>query len=134
MGQGSADGLGGDRSGLQGQPVLQVPDTHLNSSLAWLFRETTGRKNLGGGMLKAEATDMKALPIGFSFDFADEAKAVFNRLKRRAPLPLAQEICTDEHSAIDQMIFGYFGFSELLNDTREQLLNQVAFRNRRSSL
>ena len=39
----------------------------LNSSLAWLFREVTGRRNLGGGMLKAEATDMKMLPVGFRF-------------------------------------------------------------------
>ena len=35
---------------------------YLNSSLVWLFREIAGRKNLGGGLLKAEATDMAGLP------------------------------------------------------------------------
>ena len=106
---------------------------YLNSSFAWLFREITGRRNLGGGLLKAEATDMKALPIDFDFDFADEAKAVFKVLKDRTPLPLAQEIRTDEHTAIDQMVFDYFDFSGMQNDTQERLLEQVAFRTRRSS-
>ena len=67
---------------------------YLNSSLAWLFREITGRRNLGGGLLKAEVTDLKMLPVDFDFDFAKEAKAIFNALKDRAPLPLAQEIRT----------------------------------------
>ena len=105
---------------------------YLNSSLAWLFREVTGRRNLGGGLLKAEATDMKALPIGFDFDFGDKAKAVLETLERRAPLPLAQEIHTDEHLAIDQMVFGYFGFSDMQDDTRHELMAQVAFRTSRS--
>ena len=76
---------------------------------------------------------MKALPIDFDFDFADEAKAVFKVLKDRTPLPLAQEIRTDEHTAIDQMVFDYFDFSGMQNDTQERLLEQVAFRTRRSS-
>ena len=105
----------------------------LNSSFVWLFREITGRRNLGGGLLKAEATDMKTLPIDFDFDFADEAKAVFKVLKGRTPLPLSQEIRTDEHMAIDQMVFDYFEFSGMQNDTQQRLLEQVAFRTRRSS-
>ena len=106
---------------------------YLNSSFAWLFREITGRRNLGGGLLKAEATDLKTLPVEFDFDFADEAKAVFKILKGRAPLPLAKEIRTDEHMAIDRMVFNYFEFSRIQNDTREQLLELVTFRTSRSS-
>ena len=106
---------------------------YLNSSLVWLFREITGRRNLGGGLLKAEATDMKMLPIDFNFDFANEAKAVFKLLKGRTPLPLSKELTTDEHIAIDQMVFNYFGFSSIQKDTQEQLLQQVAFRTRKSS-
>ena len=34
----------------------------LNSSLGWLIREISGRKNLGGGMLKAEANRFKIFP------------------------------------------------------------------------
>ena len=65
---------------------LWESDTHyclwnyLNSSFVWLFREITGRKNLGGGMLKAEASDMKLLPIALDFDFAAEARQVMESL------------------------------------------------------
>ena len=64
---------------------------YLNSSLVWLFREATGRKNLGGGLLKAEATDMRMLPIDFEFDFSDQARIVFSEIKNRSPLPLEQK-------------------------------------------
>ena len=119
--------------------VLWESDLHyclwayLNSSLAWLFREITGRRNLGGGLLKAEATDLKTLPVAFDFDFAAEAKDVFNVLKDRGPLPVAQEIQTREHLAIDQIVFDYFGFSNMQNGIREALLELVAFRTRRSN-
>ena len=107
--------------------------SYFNSSLAWLFREITGRRNLGGGLLKAEATDLKTLPMSFDFDFAEEAKSVFSVLRRRVPLPVAQEVRTDEHLAIDQMVFDYLGFSRRQDDVREQLLELVAFRTSRSS-
>lgn len=106
---------------------------YLNSSLVWLFREVTGRKNLGGGMLKAEATDMKTLPIEFDFNFVDEAKAVFKVLGNRAPLPLSQEIRTDEHLAIDRMVLNYFGELGMEEHIRNCLLDQVDFRTTRSS-
>ena len=48
---------------------------YMNSTLVWLYRETTGRTNLGGGMLKAEATDMKSLPIGFVLNFGKAASS-----------------------------------------------------------
>ena len=76
---------------------------------------------------------MKTLPIEFDFDFAEQAKAIFTVLKRRAPLPLAQEIRTEEHLAIDQMVFDYFGFSSMKNDTQKAVVEQVAFRTSRSA-
>ena len=106
---------------------------YLNSSLAWLFREITGRRNLGGGLLKAEATDLKTLPVSFDFDFADEVKEVFSVLKDRGPLPVAQEVRTDEHLAIDRMVFDYLGFSKQQDNVQEQLIELVAFRTSRSS-
>ena len=101
---------------------------YLNSSLVWLFREVTGRRNLGGGMLKAEATDMKTLPINFSFDFGNEAKHVFELLRNREPLPVSEEIYTEEHLLIDEIIAGYFGLSDQQEAIRDTLINQVDFR------
>ena len=101
---------------------------YLNSSFVWLFREITGRKNLGGGLLKAEATDMKMLPIDFNFDFAHEAKQVYEMLKDRKPMPVAEEIYTDGHLFIDDIIASYFGFHDRLEDIRNTLIEQVNFR------
>ena len=101
---------------------------YLNSSLVWLFREITGRKNLGGGMLKAEATDMKTLPIGFNFGFVKDAKKAFNNIKDREPLPVWEEIWTEEHLFIDNIIADYFGFTDMQKSVRDTLIEQVNFR------
>ena len=101
---------------------------YLNSSFVWLFREITGRKNLGGGLLKAEATDMKMLPIDFNFDFAHEARQVFEIIKGREPMPVSKEIYTDEHLLIDDIVADYFGFQDRLEDIRNTLIEQVNFR------
>ena len=101
---------------------------YMNSSFVWLFREITGRKNLGGGMLKAEATDMKTLPVNFSFDFAEDAKEVFESIKNREPMSVAEEIYTDEHLLIDDMVADSLGFKDMLEDIRETLVRQVDFR------
>ena len=101
---------------------------YLNSSFVWLFREITGRKNLGGGLLKAEATDMKMLPVDFNFDFAADAKTVFANLKNREPVPVSKEIYTEEHLLIDDLVAAYFGFQGKVEDIRSALIEQVNFR------
>ncbi len=101
---------------------------YLNSSFVCLFREITGRKNLGGGMLKAEATDMKALPVNFDFDFAADAKEVFDTVTHRAPLPIAEEVTTRAHLSLDDMIADYFGFRGLTETIRQTLVEHVHFR------
>ncbi len=105
---------------------------YLNSSVAWLFREVTGRRNLGGGMLKAEATDMKALPIGFAFDFLDDAKNLYSRLQHRAPLPVQEEVSTPEHLRIDELVGEYFGIAQYSDAIREALLERVNARESRA--
>ena len=105
---------------------------YLNSSFVWLFRETTGRKNLGGGLLKAEATDIKALPINFDFDFATDARKVFASIKDGEPLPVSSEVYTEEHLLIDEMVGNYLGFSDMQEGIREALIEQVNIRASRS--
>ena len=105
---------------------------YLNSSFVWLFRELTGRKNLGGGMLKAEATDMKTLPIDFDFDFANDAKQVFDAIKYREPLPVVEEVYTNEHLLIDDMVADYLEFSDQQEEIRQCLIERVSFRHTRA--
>lgn len=105
---------------------------YLNSSFAWLFREITGRKNLGGGMLKAEATDMKGLPIAFPFNFGAAARHAFEELKEREPLPVQAEIRTTEHLDIDNMVAAFFGLQDYSESVRETLVGLVAARTSRA--
>ena len=101
---------------------------YLNSSFVWLFREVTGRTNLGGGMLKAEASDMKLLPVGFDFDFVDSAKEVLSMLQEREPLPVEHEVYSREHLLIDDMVAEFLGFADQQDDIRRELIHKVAFR------
>ena len=106
---------------------------YLNSSFAWLFREVTGRTNLGGGMLKAEATDMKGFPVCFDFDFGNEAREVFADVSNKRPLAVEEELSTPHHRRIDEVIGKYFGIDNKLDDIRALLIEKVGFRGARAS-
>jgi len=84
----------------------------LNSSVCWLWRELSGRKNLGGGMLKAEAVDMKTLPIYVNLNNMRDIRSIFAQLKQRHALETIAEIDSEEHRKIDRLIFEYLGLSE----------------------
>ena len=112
---------------------LQQTDYHycvwlyLNSSLVWLYREITGRKNLGGGLLKAEATDMKSLPTAFDFDFGKDARKAARMLERDV-LPTPEELYSDEHLFVDAVVFERFGLEGVAEDVRRALKEMVDFR------
>lgn len=79
-----------------------------NSSLCWLLREFTGRCNLGGGMLKAEATDMKRIPLCFDFDNLDEIKSIYNdSLSEKVPTNIDSALASSLHRRIDKLVFSY---------------------------
>lgn len=105
---------------------------YMNSSFAWLYREITGRKNLGGGLLKAEAADLKLIPLGLDFNFARQARAALETLRARQPLPVQEEINTEEHLLIDKIVSTGLGFRQHEEKIREALIEQVDFRLRRS--
>lgn len=79
----------------------------LNSSVAWLIREISGRKNLGGGMLKAEAVDLKTFPIYLNFGVVSEIRNILHNLRHRQALDTLAEIDTPEHKRIDSIVFDY---------------------------
>lgn len=100
----------------------------LNSSVAWLLREVSGRKNLGGGLLKAEATDLKSIPVYFDFSAHEKIKEIYERIKFRQAKPTLEEIDTDEHKAIDDIVFGHLGISEEKKASLVAELKQVISR------
>ncbi|MFH0890062.1 MAG: Eco57I restriction-modification methylase domain-containing protein [Candidatus Aenigmatarchaeota archaeon] len=107
--------------------------TFLNSSLLWLLREISGRKNLGGGMLKAEATDLKNFELYFDLD-VKKCKEIYSMTMGKEAEPALLEIGTTAHKMIDKMVFDYLGLN---NNQRsyviEKLKDVVTRRERRSS-
>jgi hypothetical protein len=93
-----------DTTGLE-QDTLYNLWAMLNSSVAWLLREATGRKNLGGGMLKAEAVDLKSLPLYIDLKATDEIKSIARQLSKRQALPTIEEIDSEEHRSLDALVF-----------------------------
>ena len=104
--------------------------TFLNSSVGWLVREISGRKNLGGGMLKAEATDLKNYPIFFDLnDDFPKIRELFWKLKTREADGIIPEINSAEHHEIDKIIYRRLGYR---NDEQklvtERLIDMVSAR------
>lgn len=104
-----------------------------NSSVAWLMREILGRKNLGGGMLKAEAVDLENLPVYFDFQQSTKIASIFNSLKSREALSSIEEITSTDHQRIDELVFDSLEISS--NDRRniqDELIHIITLRNSKS--
>ncbi len=100
----------------------------LNSSVAWLLREVSGRKNLGGGLLKAEAIDLKTIPIYFDFRALEKIKKVYGQIKMRQAKPTLEEIETGEHKMIDDIVFEYLDISDAKRDKLVAELKEIILR------
>jgi hypothetical protein len=79
-----------------------------NSSLFFLYRELSGRKNLGGGLLKSEAADIKQFPL--YFPIADKETILSVTSEMDIPIPLPNRLKTSVQKKIDELVFSYFGF------------------------
>ena len=95
---------------------------YLNSSLAWLIRELSGRKNLGGGMLKAEAIDLKYFKLYYDFNRINDINSIYNKLSKRASIDTVSEIETMEHKEIDEIVFNHMNFE---SDERELIVSKL---------
>jgi hypothetical protein len=105
----------------------------LNSSIAWLLREISGRKNLGGGLLKAEAADLNQFPIYFEFDALSEIADIYRRLRRREALETIEEIDTPEHTRIDAIVCDYLEIPDKFRiEIIETLKNKILERYKKS--
>lgn len=92
---------------------------YMNSSLFWLIREISGRKNLGGGMLKAEAVDIKSFAIMFNFDRMDDIKGLFDISTKDEIQNAPEEIHSEWHKQLDNIVYDYL---ELTTEEREYIL------------
>ncbi|MCL2410483.1 MAG: hypothetical protein FWC97_02455 [Treponema sp.] len=81
-----------------------------NSSLFFLYREISGRKNLGGGLLKAEASDIKNIPL--YFPILDKKGIKYLLEKNNKPDNLLKRLENDIQKEIDSLILKYFNISD----------------------
>lgn len=93
-----------------------------NSSVCWLLREITGRKNLGGGLLKAEAVDLKSFPIFYAFDDMDKINKIFSTCKDKSVMSLEKEIVLEHRKDIDRVVYEYLGLDEKMQKYIERKL------------
>lgn len=104
-----------------------------NSSLLWLLREYTGRCNLGGGMFKAEATDLKSLPLCFDFGNLQEMQEIFESAKNQHISSKIEDAVNSEiHKRIDKIVFDYFNLPTENNFVKDMLISQFNWRNKKS--
>lgn len=82
-----------------------------NSTVCWLMREKFGRKNLGGGMLKAEAIDLKEKPLYYRFSEIDKIKHIFDEASARRTMNCLDELEEDLHKEIDEIVFNHLQIS-----------------------
>ncbi|MDR0392470.1 MAG: N-6 DNA methylase, partial [Planctomycetaceae bacterium] len=98
-----------------------------NSSLFFLYREISGRKNLGGGLLKSEATDIKLFPLYFPIT---DSKTIYSIMRNMdKPCNLQDRLQTAVQKEIDRLVFSYFEICpELQIKIIDELLQLFCFR------
>ena len=62
--------------------------------------------------MKAEATDLKTIPVYMDFQKKKEIKDILQRIGKRQALITVDEIDTNEHKQIDQIVFDYLGLND----------------------
>jgi len=103
-----------------------------NSSLLWLLREITGRTNLGGGMLKAEATDLRGVPIAFDFDYG-RASELYKYLRGKSVnTDLSITIQSQEHKSVDDFVLSQLGLTAEKEYIIQALIGKVRGRMKKS--
>ena len=92
----------------------------LNSTIGFLIREITGRSNLGGGMLKAEATDLKFFALSHDFKKDNDILDICNKAKKIESTNIRNILNLPLIEAINKIVYDYF---EIENDKRKYIDN-----------
>ena len=105
-----------------------------NSSFCWLMRENSGRKNLGGGMLKAEATDMKLMPLLYNFEINGAVRNLFETANKiEISTDIRNTLDNPFHKRIDDIVSSYLCFTETEKKyITEKLISEIKARNNKS--
>ena len=83
-------------------------------------------------MLKAEATDLKSLPLCFRFGNIQEMQDIYNLSKGKSnPTDINDSLNTEIHKRIDKLVYDFFQLKD--SDFFTQMLaDRVKWRNKKS--
>ena len=104
----------------------------LNSSLLKLYREISGRKSLGGGLLKAEATDLSNIQIYHEFGEFEQIKKIFNIYQNKEVENVEDTLNDPNFLKLDNVVFKFFDIEKYSNKIRDLLLKKVNLREKKS--
>ncbi len=104
-----------------------------NSSIFFLLREISGRKNLGGGMLKAEKIDIENINLLYEFDENKVITEIFRELKNFEISSIDELVNEDFHLQLNKIVARFFGFDDKINLINECLVEKVSRRRERST-
>lgn len=106
----------------------------MNTTLFWLLREIAGRKSLGGGMLKAEAVDLKQFPLYFAFGDIAKIGTLMKEAEGKKVLSATEEIETDFHKQIDSLFYDELNISfEIQDYIKKKFIEQFNARTQKST-
>ena len=100
----------------------------LNSSILSLFRETSGRKSLGGGLLKAEATDLSLLNLYYDFGNYEKIKKLYYKIAEHEVQNIEITLKNSLYLELDNIVMNYFKIEKYADKIRELLLTKVKLR------
>jgi hypothetical protein len=106
----------------------------LNSALVMMCKELYGRVNLGEGVLDTAVYEANQMPIlDPRLLVLEDAKQVEEQLASRDIKPVNEELETEEHRALDDMIFDVLGLTQGERDAvYEAVIHLVETRLRKS--
>lgn len=104
-----------------------------NSSIFFLFREISGRKNLGGGLLKAERADLLSINLLYDFQSFDLLKSIYDSVKDKEIQNIDISMKTEFHIQINKVVNSFFGVEKETDFINSYLLSKVNLRQNRST-
>ncbi len=104
----------------------------LNSTIFSLFREIAGRKNLGGGLLKSEASDLKKINLYYNFANSHEIKEIYDEMKNKEVKDVFLNSQEEFQKKIDFIVLKHFNEEKNLSKISEFFLEKVRRRELKS--
>ena len=105
----------------------------LNSSIFKLYRELSGRKSLGGGLLKAEATDLINLNIYHELKNFKKIDKLFQIFKEKEVENIEDTLNNKYYLDLDDIVMNHLKISKYSEKIRKLLLDKVNLRHKKST-